>query len=181
MLDTTRELDLLNFYRASELHGGLILGQIARRVRDPQLVLALTRHAAEEVVHAQCWTETMIALGGESAPGARHLSSSVRARASRPCIALSRAGPHPGLRAARLPALHAALQASGDASRRFARRLRRLLDEEREHLSWVKTWLEEQEKVRGRELVVRTMREFAEADETIYAELCDEYGFARAA
>jgi hypothetical protein len=45
----------------------------------------------------------------------------------------------------------------------------------------VKIWLEEQEKVRGRELVVRTMQEFAEADETIYAELCDEYGFALAA
>jgi hypothetical protein len=56
-----------------------------------------------------------------------------------------------------------------------------LLDEERDHLSWVKTWLEEQEKVRGRAVVTRTMREFTEADETIYAELCDEYGFARAA
>ena len=68
MLDTKREMDLLNFYRASELHGGLILAQIARRVRDPQMVLALTRHAAEEVVHAQCWTETMIALGGAPRP-----------------------------------------------------------------------------------------------------------------
>jgi hypothetical protein len=45
----------------------------------------------------------------------------------------------------------------------------------------VKTWLDEQEKVRGRELVDRTMREFADADETIYAQLCDEFGFARAA
>ena len=44
MLDTQRELDLLNFYRASELHGGLILGQIARRARDPRLVLARTPH-----------------------------------------------------------------------------------------------------------------------------------------
>src|SRR5689334_17982851 len=54
---------LLNFYRASELHGGLVLGTMARRARDPQLMLELTRHAAEEIVHAQLWTETLLTLG----------------------------------------------------------------------------------------------------------------------
>ena len=33
------EIALLNFYRASELHGGLILGQMVRRTRDPELIL----------------------------------------------------------------------------------------------------------------------------------------------
>ena len=47
-----RELDFLNFYRASELHGGLILGQVARRVRAacspvPYLV-ALTGYGMPE-------------------------------------------------------------------------------------------------------------------------------------
>ena len=41
------ELRLLNFYRASELHGGLILGQVARRTRDGVLALELLRHSAE--------------------------------------------------------------------------------------------------------------------------------------
>ena len=61
---TPRELGFLNFYRASELHGGLLLGQVARRVRDSALVLDLTRHSAEEVAHAQLWTETIIGVGG---------------------------------------------------------------------------------------------------------------------
>ena len=180
MLDTRREIDLLNFYRASELHGGLILGQIARRARDPRLVLALTRHAAEEVVHAQCWTETMIALGGNPRP-VRDTYQARYARALRAPVSLfhvlaltqvfeRRVFRHFTLHLRR-PGTHPVICAT----------LRRLLDEEREHLSWVKTWLEEQEKVRGRELVARTMREFAEADETIYAELCAQYGFARAA
>ena len=65
---TPRELGFLNFYRASELHGGLILGQLARRARGSALVLDLTRHAAEEVVHAQLWTETIIAVGGQVRP-----------------------------------------------------------------------------------------------------------------
>ena len=65
---TPSEIALLNFYRASELHGGLILGQIVRRTRDPQLILSLTRHSAEEVMHALLWTETIIAIGGRPAP-----------------------------------------------------------------------------------------------------------------
>lgn len=180
MLDTSRELDLLNFYRASELHGGLILGQIARRARDPKLVLALTRHAAEEVVHAQCWTETMISLGGNPCP-VRDTYQARFARSLRAPVSLfhvlalthvfeRRVFRHFTLHLRR-PGTHPAISTT----------LRRLLDEEREHLSWVKSWLEEQEKVRGRDLVTRTMRQFADADEAIYAELCDEYGFARAA
>jgi bacterioferritin (cytochrome b1) len=180
MLDIDRELDLLNFYRASELHGGLILAQLVRRVRDPQLVLALTRHAAEEVVHAQCWTETIITLGGTPRP-VRDTYQSRYARALRAPVSLfhvlaltqvfeRRVFRHFTLHLRR-PGTHPAICAT----------LRRLLDEERDHLSWVKTWLDDQEKLRGRELVIRTMREFSEADETIYAELCDEYGFAHAA
>jgi rubrerythrin len=180
MLDVQRELDLLNFYRASELHGGLILGQIARRVRDPGLVLTLTRHAAEEMVHAQCWTETIATLGGVPRP-VRDTYQARYARALRAPVSLfhvlaltqvfeRRVFRHFTLHLRR-PGTHPAICAT----------LRRLLDEERDHLSWVKQWLEEQEQVRGREVVVQTMRDFADADETIYAQLCDEYGFARAA
>jgi bacterioferritin (cytochrome b1) len=180
MLDMSREIDLLNFYRASELHGGLILAQLVRRVRDPQLVLALTRHAAEEVVHAQCWTETILTLGGVPRP-VRDTYQARYARVLRAPISLfhvlaltqvfeRRVFRHFTLHLRR-PGTHPAVCAT----------LRRLLDEERDHLSWVKTWLDQQEKVRGRDLVVRTMHTFTEADETIYAELCDEYGFAQAA
>ena len=87
---TSRELDFLNFYRASELHGGLILGQVVRRARDPELVLDLTRHSAEEVMHAQLWTETIIAVGGRIRPvretyQARYARSSARRWRSSRC------------------------------------------------------------------------------------------------
>ena len=65
---TQRDLDVLNFYRASELHGGLLLGRVVGRARDPKVVLALTRHAAEEVRHAEYWTATMLDLGGRPWP-----------------------------------------------------------------------------------------------------------------
>ena len=62
MFVDSAEFSLLNFYRASELHGGLILGQMVRRTRDPELILQLTRHSAEEVMHALLWTETIVAV-----------------------------------------------------------------------------------------------------------------------
>ena len=65
---TDRELTLLNFYRASELHGGLVLGRLVQHVRDTELILQLTAHSAEEVMHAQLWTETIIAVGGRPRP-----------------------------------------------------------------------------------------------------------------
>src|SRR4051812_997642 len=63
-----RELTLLNFYRASELAGGLALGRLVEHVRDPELILRLTEHSAEEVMHAQLWTETIVAVGGRPRP-----------------------------------------------------------------------------------------------------------------
>src|SRR4051812_38568693 len=62
------EVSLLNFYRASELHGGLILGQMVRRTRDADLIVQLTKHSAEDVMHALLWTETIGALGGKPSP-----------------------------------------------------------------------------------------------------------------
>ena len=68
MLVDNNEVSLLNFYRASELHGGLILGQMVRRTRDAELIMQLTRHSAEEVMHALLWTETIVAVGGKPSP-----------------------------------------------------------------------------------------------------------------
>ena len=37
-------------------------------MRDPELILRLTAHSAEEVLHAQLWTETIVAVGGRPRP-----------------------------------------------------------------------------------------------------------------
>jgi hypothetical protein len=76
---TTRELGFLNFYRASELHGGLILGQLARRARGSALVLDLTRHAAEEVVD-RCGRFARRIRRGTRAMSARRWRSSTCSR-----------------------------------------------------------------------------------------------------
>lgn len=58
-----QELWVLSYYRASELAGALLFGRLARRVTDPELLLHLTHHFAEEARHAAIWTETIHRCG----------------------------------------------------------------------------------------------------------------------
>ncbi len=176
---TTQELRWLNFYRASELEGGLVLGQLARRVRDPELMLRLTRHGAEEVLHAQLWTETIFELGGAPSP----TSDTYQRRYSRvlgtpqstmQVLALTqvferRVHRH-FLVHARRPDIHTSVR----------RTLLRMIEEERDHLSWVKRWLDEAAEKRPG-VVRQLMTRYAQADELIYGQVTAEYGFRSAA
>lgn len=173
------EIALLNFYRASELHGGLILGQMVRRTRDPRLILSLTRHSAEEVMHAQLWTETIIAIGGRPAPVRDTYQTRYAEAVGTPLTMLEvlaltqvferRVYRHFTLHL-RVPGIHPAVAAT----------LRRMIEEERGHLSWVKGWLDEQAKERGQE-VRDVMTRYALADKRIYDTLSSEYGLRWAA
>jgi demethoxyubiquinone hydroxylase (CLK1/Coq7/Cat5 family) len=176
---TPRELGFLNFYRASELHGGLILGQVARRARDGALVLDLTRHAAEEVVHAQLWTETILAVGGRVRPVRETYQSRYAAVTGSPTtlldvLALTQVFERRVYRHftehLRRPGTHPSVRAT----------LVRMLEEEKGHLRWVKRWLDAQERVLGR-VVPDTLRRFADVDALVYGDLTRELGWREAA
>jgi bacterioferritin (cytochrome b1) len=179
MTPTTDEIALLNFYRASELHGGLILGQMVRRTRDPGLILNLTRHSAEEVMHAQLWTETIIAVGGKPAPVRQTYQTRYAEEVGTPISMLEilaltqvferRVYRHFTLHL-RQPRVHEVV----------ATTLRRMLDEERGHLTWVKRWLDQQSLQRPAE-VREVMRRYTEVDERVYATISTEYGWRLAA
>ena len=172
------ELAILDFYRASELHGGLLLGALAARVRDPELMLALTRHGAEEVVHAQLWTETILAVGGRPQPVRDTYQRRLCREAGLPVslvqvLALTQVFERRVYRHftehLRRPGVHPLVAAT----------LRRMLDEERGHLSWVKRWLDE--RARRGDDVAATMRRFAAADARVYAAVTEELAWRRVA
>jgi demethoxyubiquinone hydroxylase (CLK1/Coq7/Cat5 family) len=174
-----RELRFLNFYRASELHGGLILGQVARRVRDARLAGDLLRHSAEEIEHARLWNETILAVAGRvtvvrdtyqshyaralgQPVGVLHvlaLTQVFERRVYRHFVEhLHRAGTHPVVQAT----------------------LRRMIEEEKGHLTWVKHWLDQQAIGRGDE-VRDVMRRYVALDARIYDAVTLELGWREAA
>jgi len=64
MKDISRSLYWkLNWYRQSELDGAVLLGKTVRSAEDPQLIAALTQHAADEARHAELWAQTITQLG----------------------------------------------------------------------------------------------------------------------
>ena len=173
------ELERLNFYRASELHGGLVLGQLVRRAREPELILELTRHAAEEVAHAQLWTECILAVGGRPRP-VRETYQVLYGRAlGAPAsivqvLALTQVFER---RVYRHFLEHARLAGTHPEVRRT---LLRMVEEEKHHLSWVKRWLDREEARRPGH-VRALMARYEAVDERVYRWLRDAYAFRRAA
>ncbi len=173
------ELRLLNFYRASELHGGLVLGQVARHARDGALALELLKHSAEEIEHARLWTETILAIGGRVQPVRSTYQTRYAEAIGCPSgilqvLALTqvferRVYRH-FLEHLRRPGTHPTVRAT----------LRRMIEEEKAHLGWVKRWLDEQAATRG-DIVAATMRRYVEVDARIYDALTLELGWRGAA
>ncbi len=176
---TQQELSYLNFYRASELHGGLLLGQMVRRTRDANLVLELTRHSAEEVMHAQLWTETILAVGGRPRPVRTTYQTRYAAVVGRPIsmlhvLALTQVFERRVYRHfhehLRRPGTHPTVRAT----------LQRMIEEEKGHLSWVKHWLDRQALSRPDE-VQEIMERYTKADEQVYESFLLDYGWSRKA
>jgi len=170
---TTRELTLLNFYRASELHGGLVLGRLVQHVRDAELILRLTAHSAEEVMHAQLWTETIIALGERPRPTSDTYQARYAAALGAPSsllevMALTQVFERGVYRHfvthLRRPGTHPIVQKT----------LRRMLADERGHLSWVREWLDAQTGAR-RAAVPVLMRRYGVVDAEIRRQLMSDY------
>ena len=170
---TQHELKWLDFYRSSELHGGLVLGRLAQRVRDGALAIRLLRHAAEEVEHARLWAETTLALGGPLRPApltyqqgyvdvlgpprtvveVLALTQVFERRVYRHFTRhLHRPGTHPLV----------------------ASTLHRMLEEERDHLTWVRRWLDAHA---DRAEVDRLLARYAATDETVYQRFLSLYAW----
>ena len=137
---TPQEHRRLNFYRASELHGGLLLGKLVLRVSEPELILQLTRHSAEEVRHAELWTRAIIAVGGCPSPTddtyqVRYGAALGSAQSVHEVLALTqvferRVYKH-FIEHERTPGTHPQVRST----------LRTMIKEEQDHLSWVWRWL----------------------------------------
>jgi hypothetical protein len=179
LLVSETELSLLNFYRASELHGGLILGQMARRIDDADLIAKLTRHSAEGMMHALWWTETIARLGGHISSVADTYQNRSVEKAGTPIsflevMAMTSAFEH---RIYRYFTLHLR-QASVNPV--IAGTLRRMLVDERWHLTWIREWLRDQKMADARKVSAAISR-YSTADQSIFAELSIAYGFRKAA
>jgi len=124
------------------------------------------------VVHAQLWTETIIAVGGQVRP----VRETYQARYAR----------HVGTPMSLVEVLALTQVFERRVYRHFTEHLRRpgthpyvcatlerMLEEEKGHLRWVKRWLDEQAAERG-PMVAETLARYTAADALVYAGLTAE-------
>lgn len=176
---TQQEHALLNFYRASELYGGLILGQLVRHVRDPELILRLTQHSAEEVFHAQLWTETIVAVGGQPAPTKDTVQARYAVEIGAPSTLLEVLALTQVFERGVYRHFTAHLRRPGTHPR-VRQTLRKMLDDERGHLSWVKAWLDRESARRGA-TIAALMRRYVAVDAAVRDAVLRDYGWREAA
>lgn len=178
-LVSRREMAILNFYRASELRGGLVLATVAERVRDADLFMALTEHAAEEVEHARLWAATIRDLGGRPWPTRVTAQDRYAEEVGRPASLLhvlaltqvfERSVYAHFLERRRDPGTHP----------RIRQTLDRMIEDEKGHLSWVKRWLDDQRRTRG-VAVDELMARYGRADRLVWSRMAADLGYGRAA
>jgi hypothetical protein len=154
----------VNWYRQSELEGALLLGKLVRIVDDAGLILPLLRHCADEARHACLWAECLEKLGLPVVRIFRSYQSFYNDH-----------GGTPGNVAEALALTHVfekrvwkqfqkELSQPG-APAAFSSCLRTLLEDERQHLDWVRRWLTH--RPGGTDLLGR----FARIDEEVYRAL----------
>ena len=139
-----RENAILNLYRASELHGGLILGQMVRRASDSRLVVNLTRHAADQLVNARIWTETIIRGGGTLLAAIETLYDRQVSKGQSP-VSVREALSVVNVVERQTCAQLVAHLGKGDVHPLFDDTLKRMIDVERSHIDWVNAWLRSNE------------------------------------
>lgn len=172
---STTELDRLNFYRASELHGGLVLGQLVQRARDPRLTLDLTRHSAEEVEHARVWTEAILEVGGRPRPVRDTYQTRLARIIGAPAsvfqvLALTQVFER---RVYRHFLMHLRIAGTHPVVKRA---LQQMIEEEKDHLNWVKHWLDAESERRGIDLNA-VFADYERADDVVYRALLAEHRF----
>jgi acyl carrier protein len=161
------DLWILSYYRESELAGSLVMGRLARETDDDDLRVHLTEHCAEEAHHAWLWTETILKVGGTPKRVAETYQTRYYAEIGTPSslleiLALTQVFERRVIRHFRAhlkwPNTHPAV----------AETLRRMIEDEVGHLSWVKDRLDRYAAERGDSIVAETMRRYTEVDERVY-------------
>jgi hypothetical protein len=155
----------LNWYRHSELEGSLLLGRMVRQADDPQLVLSLTRHCADEARHAWLWARAIDELELPTVQIFRSYQSFYVREGASPPGTLAQVLAMTHIFERRVDREFRRELRSPDLPEAAARTFRALIADEQDHLDWVGRWLAE--RADGEALLARYRR----IDEQVYREI----------
>lgn len=168
------ELWVLSFYRTSEISGALFFGGLARTLRPGPVQHDMTRHFADEAAHAWYWTSCIESLGArplrvDVSYQDRYLEEAGLPVNVMEVLALTQVFEKRVIgqysRHSVAPGLAAPVRDT----------LRRIMEDEKWHLQWIRDALKGMEGEYGAERVAATLDRFAAADHRVYAATLDEH------
>ena len=167
---SSEELEILSFYRASELAGAILLGKLALQTGNDRLREPLTEQMAEEARHAWLFTKLIMELGATPLRMTRTYQSEVGRVYGLPSSMLDilcltqvlevEVLDH-YIRHAQMPNLHPAVRKT----------LETIIEDERGHVDWIKAELDGYGQRRGPGRVEAAMRKAERARAAVFETL----------
>lgn len=165
---------LLSYYRTSEISGALFFGRLAKLLRPGPVQMDMTKHFADEAMHAHRWTDALRRLGREPLKLKDAYQDQYAEAIGVPAnvmevLAVTQVFEKRVIgayaRHARLPELHPIVREPLDA----------ISEDERWHIAWIREALERLEPEYGKDHIEATLRRYREADREVYAKTMQEH------
>jgi hypothetical protein len=168
------EVWMLSFYRASEISGALFFGRLARSMKPGPVQRDMTKQFADESAHSWYWTECLESIGYQPLKLRQAYQDQYLEAAGMPVnimevLAITQVfeqrviGQYSAH--SKVPGLNPAIQAT----------LKRIMEDEKWHIHWIKEALVGMESKYGHELVENTLKKFREADREVYKQTMNEH------
>lgn len=151
----------LHWYRQSELEGALLLGRMVRLASDEQLCLRLTQHCADEARHSLLWSRTIERL---RLPYVRIFRSYQSFYGHVPTT-LAEVLAFTQIFERRVHKQFLAEEARADMPEEARRTFRVMIEDEKDHLNWVRDWL------RTRPGSEALLRKYEAIDRQVYSQI----------
>src|SRR5213593_2725759 len=168
------ELWILSFYRTSEISGALFFGRLARTMKPGQIQRDMTKHFSDESMHAWYWTACIEKLGAHALKLEQSYQDQYLAAAGLPVnimevLAITQVFEK---RVIGQYSLHSSVP---DLDPEIHATLRRIMEDEKWHIEWIKGALEAMEPEYGADRIKATLDRMTAADRHVYEKTIDEH------
>ena len=169
------ELWLLSFYRTSEISGSLFFGRLAKSLKAGPIQHDMTRHYADEAMHAWYWTDCLSKLGVEPLELGTAYQDQYLAAAGMPAnimeiLAITQVFER---RVINQYAVHGRADGIHELVKST---IERIVEDEKWHIRWIRDALKDMEPTYGKETIDTTIERFLKADREVYEKTIREHG-----
>ena len=165
---------VLSFYRISEISGSLFFGKLAKSLKAGPIQHDMTKHYADEAMHAWYWTDCLDKLGVEPLELGNAYQDQYLAAAGMPVnimeiLAITQVFERRVINQyavhSRADGIHALVKST----------IERIVEDEKWHIKWIRDALKKMESEYGKSAIDETIERFLQADAEVYAKTVREH------